>query len=278
MIMRKIFGLTILIMTLSLAAIAQHCQAFDSTVIVPGTYTTPGFMPAADNQACAIAGASVSDTIYFTNFTTISGFAVDSLIIDSIGNLPNGLCWVTNKVTNTFGAGENGVIYVSGQCFAEPGQYKLQIFIEATGTIAIPPYSNAETGLGLRYYLRVACPGSSCMPIDSSGGVDSLFIPYSSQLPCAADGIKEVGNSISAFDAAPNPFSTSTVVTFYAENPDLNTLRLTDMLGNVIWSKDITVSQGSNTVTVERGQVTNGIYLLSLSGASGFASKKLVIE
>ncbi|WP_457833095.1 hypothetical protein, partial [Staphylococcus aureus] len=87
---------------------------------------------------------------------------VTYLQIDSIQNLPAGLCWETNKADNKFNGGETGVIYVSGTATsANPGQYKLRIIIDIriNNLITLPKQDaeqlTASQGSGaLRYYVR----------------------------------------------------------------------------------------------------------------------------
>ena len=165
------------IILISYAASAQHCAAA-STSITPHVGTAPGLSPSSDMLACGDSGTFVSDTIYFKNFSSFSGFTVNSLTIDSINNLPAGLCWVSNKPTNSFTGGEDGIIYVSGICGGNPGQYKLRIHITANIQLIGTQSGDAEALAGLRYYVRVKCPSASCTAVDTTLGKTQAFIPY----------------------------------------------------------------------------------------------------
>jgi hypothetical protein len=181
--MKKLFTTLALSAMLSLGAFAQHCS-ITSIAITPGTGTTPGFSPPAENQPCMIIGQAVSDTIYFTNFdstATPSGIRLYSLKIDSISNLPSGTCWVSNKVNNTFGPRENGVIYVQGTNNGLPGQYKLRIIVTLVTNLGTIGPVDAEAFMNLRYYLRSTCAGSACTPVDTVLGKTQAFIAYA---PC----------------------------------------------------------------------------------------------
>jgi hypothetical protein len=156
-----------------------------TNVITPGTGSTPGLAPSDSAMACAVIGQPVSDTIYFTNFTTFSVATVNSLKIDSL-YLPAGLCWNTNKANNTFGSGENGVIYISGTPTAPAGQYKLRIIADVNTTIGNFAAVDAEALAHLRYSLRVVCAANLNPPLNRLDTVSS-FIPDNncSQLPVA---------------------------------------------------------------------------------------------
>ena len=174
--MKKILTLLLSLLMMK-GATAQYCGTTVNSII-PMTYTVPGFSPPSNQQACISDGQWMSDTIYFTNFTSIpiSNTALTSLRIDSINNLPSGLCWSSNKSNNTFAGGENGVIQISGTTYASPGQYKLTIWVTLYGSSISLTGINADT-LGLYYYLRVSCPNTACLPIDTVLGRSTDFIP-----------------------------------------------------------------------------------------------------
>jgi hypothetical protein len=178
--MKKFFLLFFSCLSIAAAVNAQHCvQA--SINITPVAGSGPGLTPSSENLPCTIVGSAVSDTLYFENYTTVEGFVtVDSLTIDSIGNLPPGLCWVTNKASNTFAGGESGSIYLEGTSVGPPGQYQLTIIVTAYTNIGTLADQNAATVTGLRYYIRASCPSTACPALDtaSSGGSYPAFEPY----------------------------------------------------------------------------------------------------
>ena len=273
--MKKIFTTLALIAGISIGAFAQHCVGLDSVLITPGTGTVAGLHPSSDSLPCAVRGMMVSDTIYFTNFTSFSGFTVQSLTIDSIGNLPAGTCWASNKKNNTYAGGENGTIYVHGMNVAAPGQYKLGIFIHATaGAITLPPYTNAETIANLRYYVRVTCHDSICPQLDTVNGKTHMYIAYAT----CPNGINEVANDLSNVSVVPNPFTKTANVTFNSEVEGAFTVKLVNLLGAVVTTKEINVMHGSNEVTIERNSLSSGIYILTIANGSGAISRKVVIE
>jgi hypothetical protein len=277
--MKKLFTSLALFAGLSIGAFAQNCQTGPETTIAPGSGTTPGLHPTSDSLPCSVRGTQVVDTIYFTNFQMFSGFQVQSLRIDSIGNLPFGTCWQSNKANNTFGPGENGVIYVHGLNTAAPGQYKLKILITAQvqtiGTIG--PDADAETLAKLRYYVRVinnaGCP---CPAVDTVLGKTMSFIPYTT--PACTVGITEVGSSLNNVSVVPNPFNSTANVSFNSEVEGTFAVKMTNLLGAVVSSKEVAVSRGRNETSIERNGMASGIYIMSISNGSSSITKKVVIE
>jgi hypothetical protein len=223
-----------------------------------------------------VQGQAVSDILYFTVFRRLSGFTVDSLTIDSIGNLPAGICWESNKTGNTFGAGENGAIQLQGTTIENPGQYKMQVYIQATTNIVSIPFSTLESVARIRYYLRVVCPAGQCPAVDTVLGKDSLIIPYTTQ--SCYDGISGLNSNLSNLSIIPNPFSSSAVLTFNSDVKGLYTIRMVNLLGAAVSSKSVFVKQGSNEITIGRNGLDAGIYMLSVSDGSGSVNTKVVIE
>ena len=277
--MKKLFTTLALIAGLSVGAYAQYCYGTPSpNGITPGTSVTPGLTPSSDSLPCAVVGQTVNDTIYFTNFSSFGGQTVDSLRIDSLGNIPSGLCWNTSKGSNTFLGGEAGVIYVHGTCTAAPGQYTLGIFIQAwAGAIVTPPYTNAATLASLYYYTRVICPSAtSCPALDTTNGKTTPYIAYGNGT-CPV-GINEVQNNLTNVSVVPNPFNTTATVTFNSDVEGGFMVKMMNLLGEVVATKSVNVTHGTNTVDIERNNLSSGVYILSISNGNGSISKKVIIE
>ena len=162
------------------SAFAQYCYPFppSANAITPITGSNPGFAPSYDALPCIVQGTNVSDTIYFTIYTLLGSQAVDSMKIDSIGNLPPGLCWTSNTLNSTFAGGQTAAILISGTTIAPAGQYALQIYVEGTiSSIILPPYTSLLQLADAQYYLRVVCSSiANCSPVDTIDGRTTPFI------------------------------------------------------------------------------------------------------
>ena len=274
--MRKLYLILSLIAGFIHEAGAQQCFVDSAVNINPRLDSVAIFTPSSDSLACMIRDQQVSDTLYFTIFNKLSGFFVDSVTIDSVNNLPTGICWATNSVNNTFGAGQNGVLYLSGQPQASSGQYKLQVYINATTSVFPIPVANLETATGIRYYVRLICPGDACPPIDTIAGRNSLFVPYNTTV-CGV-GIHEVSNVLSDLSVQPDPFTSHALVSMQSDVAGTFTLRLQNIIGAVLSSREVSVMKGKNDFTIDRNGLSSGIYIISISGSTGSVNKKVVIE
>ncbi len=174
---------------------AQYCGGSGPTVCTaPAVTGTPGLTPVSDSLPCFVKGVAATAKINFENFTTVSGLTVNWLRIDSISNLPPGLCWKTNSSTNTYNGGQTGCIIVSGTptTSAAIGQYQLRIYV----TVNLPFVGNVgadAASQGLHYFARLKqCSNAPCPSVDTTSQNSVYFKPYTA-LPTATASITPSG-------------------------------------------------------------------------------------
>lgn len=179
--MKKIIYTLSLLCFLAGNLVAQQCTnpGSGSTQCTPSNLSQPGLSPRTDSLPPFTNGVASTTVIQFKNFNTVlfSGFTltVQSLRIDSIENLPSGLCWATDRANNTYSNQENGCIKVNGTPCAQPGQYKLRIWVFVNVGIT-SQLVNAESA-GLRYFVRVGndgdvvpvCDTLQTVPLNTTG-------------------------------------------------------------------------------------------------------------
>ncbi len=271
---KQLYLVVVLVVGFSLCSYAQECGV-DSVPIAAQPDFPTVLYPVPDSLPCMVVGQPVSDTLYFTNYTMFRGFTVVSVTIDSINNLPAGLCWATNVTGNTFAAGQNGAISIQGIPYDLPGQYKLAIYLQVATTVTQLPNFNLEQSTQYRYYMRLSCPAGACPPIDSSGGVDSSFILYPQ---FCNNGIHEAANSLSDISVVPNPLSGAASVSFSSSVEGKYSMQLVNMMGEAVTAQDVNVKNGNNECRLDATGLASGIYILYLSDGRGTATKKVVIE
>ncbi|MBS1626104.1 MAG: T9SS type A sorting domain-containing protein [Bacteroidetes bacterium] len=193
--MKKLFLSIVAGVIIAAGAQAQHCAAANNTAH-PHSYAQPGLYPQPDSLPCTVLGTTVSDTFYFQNFTSIpfggSNYPVTSIKIDTISNLPPGLCWTSNVANNTFLSGDSGVIIVSGTPTGPVGQYKLHIIVDIVSpSIPFPiTNQNAETA-GLRYWVRTRCASATCTALDTTKHGNS-YPDYIAYTACAGPPVAAI--------------------------------------------------------------------------------------
>lgn len=287
--------LAFILIALQLMVWAQYCGGSGDTVCtVSGTMTEPGLLPSSTIVNPLINGGSADVALQFKNFDSLiyNGItiAVNSLRIDSIGNLPNGTCWKTNKTENTFQNREHGCIKISGFICSDPGQYKLRILVTAQTSIGtIGPNLDAEM-FDLKYYFGVRNLADNIVPIDTSQTLPFVKSPgYAATSDCTPNnwwcvtyvgteiGIHEV-NGINTLSIVPNPFTNKAVVSFTSERATVMTERLTNILGAVVAKNTINVKAGENSSVIDGTNLNAGVYFYSLTDGKNSITKRVVIS
>lgn len=177
--LRKIFAAVLLLAATCYTAQAQYCghsgAGSGSTVCTPGnTLTVPGFSPPEDSVPCAVRGVYYDQTVQVKVPTTVTSggttYPLNYIKIDSIGNLPCGLCWSTNKSSNQFNGNEQFCIRIKGTTYDNVGQFKLKIIVDANVTAFGFPVTQSNqdaSAAGLRFFVRVQNQGGTCAPVDT---------------------------------------------------------------------------------------------------------------
>ena len=245
-----------------------------------GTLNHPGLEPPSDSLNPLINGQISTTVIQFKNFDTITfggqHLTVQSLKIDSIGNLPAGVCWVTNKTNNTWANQEDGCIKVNGVMCSTPGQYRLKILV--TANIGVPIQTDAGAA-GLYYYVRCKNNGDNDTPVDTTGQTagTNIFVAYGNAANCAA-AINDLSSNINTLNVVPNPFNNKAVVSFFSDKSGVMTERLTNMIGSEVVRRSVEIRMGENTSMIERNNLPAGVYFYSLSDGKSVATKRVVIS
>lgn len=282
--MKKVIFTLFSFCLLSVGAYAQYCgnigNPSGANQCTPsGLLTKPGLSPASYDSLPPVNNGEVSTTvIQFKNFDTLTFggqlLTVQWLRLDSIGNLPSGLCWATNKANNTWDNQEDGCIKVNGTTCSAPGQHKLKIIV--TANVGVPIQTDADAA-NLKYYVRVKNTNDAETPIDSTQTSANPFIAYGGPANCTV-GIKDVQSNINTLNVVPNPFNNRAVVSFYSDKAGVMTEKLTNMIGSEVFRKNTQVTTGLNTTTIDRNDLPTGVYFYSISDGKSVATKRVVIS
>jgi Secretion system C-terminal sorting domain len=268
-----------LFLVLSLTAIAQNCAPTykGSFPLLP--VAKFGFGKSL-SDTCIARGTAVDVTIPFREYyvfpSAVGPIPVKRLRFDSIENLPCGLCWSSNKADNSFINGEDGCIHITGTTNDPIGQYKLRILLSVNSTDTMPVYPFILTGqnadLGhIYYYLIVKNTGGTCAAPDTNSA------SLSRSASCSPAAIHDLSSNITTVNITPNPMNRETKATFIADKNATATLRLVSIVGSEIWSKSVDIHTGYNELTISRGSLSEGMYLLTLSTGSSTVTRRLIV-
>lgn len=269
--MKKLtLALCVCLMMLGLnTASAQVCVPVD-------TFSEAGLFPIPDSLPCIDQGVAQNQTIYFRNFKDVGPVTIESLTIDSLTNLPCGLSWAADRNPPFYEADSFGCIQVTGTTTDSAGQYKLGIWV--TIVIGGQPISGeagdlaSQFGAGdFSYWVRVKAPNDACPAIDTLGTNDLT----ASGLVCVSN-VRELTN-VSSFEVSPNPFNATATVSFYGAEAAEYTATIYSMAGKEVRNFNIQVANGYNTLSIERGDLSSGVYFFTISDGARTATHKLVI-
>jgi len=154
---------------------AQYCGTSGTSICTANTsFTTEGFQPPEDSLPCIVDGIAYSQVIQVHTPATVtaggSSYTLSSIKIDTISNLPCGMCWAMGNSALTIAGNATGCLKMSGTTYDAPGQYLLHIIVNATVSLGGFPVTENNQNLssqGLKYFVRVQLPGGPCALVDT---------------------------------------------------------------------------------------------------------------
>ena len=255
-----------LIFALLIAANGLYAQC----VIDPNAQTSPGVNPPANQLPCIVRGEPYNQTLQGkiqesgdVSLLIISlHVEVDSMRIDSIDGLPDGITW--DRTPEVLLGGGNGCLTLSGITTDPANYYDLTAFGTAWLRVTSPlnyPYTyngnlNNFSPFG-NYYVRVIEPGGACV---IASGVNS-FNP-------------ELNTSLSVF---PNPSQGVINIRMNSGKPLNGEVLVIDMIGRPVYKEAVDIS-GLYEKTIDLSAFDSGLYAVQLRTNEGIASKSVFVE
>jgi len=293
--MKKLTFTLLASLALSLGIHAQSLSCGNSGAASCSTGVALGYngFEFYNNIACFESGVQGEVVVRFKNFNSltipgIGAVTVYFLKIDSIKNLPCGLCWETNKQGDVFAGGEQGCIKIKGLTTDQVGQYKLGLVVRAQIQTANPQnpqynpqslistlgeFSDYENDIpNTRFYLRVKANGSS-----TCTNVDTTAASKVAAKTCTSVGINEANSSFSSISITPSPFNNNAVVNLTSQETGDAIVSVTDITGKLVLTNNVAINAGNNSINIERGNLSAGLYILSITKGKSVATKRFSI-
>ncbi len=216
----------------------------------PGNYTQPGVYP---DPATGLPDAVASQyyetvlTVVVPQDTTIPGLGtipLDSSGVIAVNGLPPGVDWVTNSPTNFWDAGTSGCILISGTpVLTDTGSYNVDLELE------------------------VHAPGYQ-VPMPISGYVINV-------LDTSHVNVEEPKNSLDVV-AFPSPFTHSLSLEIKGLKTSVLSVELYNMVGKSLLQKQINITEGANTYTIDTSALPSGIYFYRVSYGDKVITRKVI--
>ncbi|MDB5282658.1 MAG: hypothetical protein JWO06_1733 [Bacteroidota bacterium] len=171
-------------MLLSANLNAQYCGGSGPhTCNIVSGYTAEGFYPPDDSFPCVTVGVPYDQVLQVHTPPTASSGSITAtlnyIIIDTISNLPCGLCWQSGDTTNRINGNATGCVRFKGTTFDAPGLYTLHIIVDANVTFGITLTERNQdlSSQGLHFEIRVKLPNDTCIAVDTLAVGNKASIP-----------------------------------------------------------------------------------------------------
>jgi hypothetical protein len=242
--MKKIF-FTILSL---FALVASNAQCTPDSV----TYKSPGIYPKSLPDAKANVVYSQVIQFKFPKDTTVSGLTghIDSASITSIDGMPFSFAYHCSNKSCTYKGGQNGCVQITGNPKdSQIGSKTLKVNVLAYVTSSL---------LG---HIQIPYSGNVGLNIVANSG---LFYQSAS--------------TIKASQNFPNPFSTNTEIQFVSASHQSAYIKVSNELGQVVYSRALTANEGLNTFSFDRNSLPAGMYFYNLQMGNEMVARSMVIK
>lgn len=176
-----------------------------------------------------------------------SSATITNITITSVDSLAPGLSYTCVPSGCVFPGGSNGCILISGTPTTVWNK-KIIVNAVANATIFGFPASLPQTN---EQYRSV---------VNSVAGVESLDLEKF-----------ELGQN------KPNPFNATSEINFTSASPATVEFRVFNMLGSVVYAKNIRAEKGLNTIELDGNAFPQGIYMYSLKNGDKTITKRMIV-
>ncbi len=253
--MKKILLALIALVTINIA-MAQNCVP-DNTYTAPGVYPdsatglSPAYVGVPYNQT--ITEVVPVDTCIVLIFPPCTTIPIDSIIIDTFTGLPAGFNVVSLNETSLpfkFLGGTTSCMLITGTATAgQVGNYPLHVSGLSWATVLGSPTSQPFT---VDYY---------SIDVLNTTGIEAFN-----------------RKDFQVHQNRPNPFNNSTLISYYLPQASNVSFAVSNVLGKVVKSDNITAHQGENTITLNASDFSNGIYFYSLTYNNKVVTKRFIVN
>jgi len=181
-----------------------------------------------------------------------SGYDIDSVSLASVDGIPPGISFSCNTSNCSWLGGEQGCATISGIPDTN-GTYPINLKI--LGCVSLFGLPICDTAVFSNYVIQIG-------PVTTVGVV-------SSQL---------TNSSLKLKKAFPNPSNLSTNIQYETIKSENVSFEMTNLLGESIINSNIISKIGLNSILVNTSDLSNGIYLYSISNGKTRSTKRLIVN
>jgi hypothetical protein len=209
-----------------------------------------------------------SDPQYHSGWGDFSAFSTEA----ACDKMP------TNLTTSSNGANTAVIMSWDTPATGAPDHYFLEMTNLTTGAVYewnnIPGTDNSKTkfnqnpGDEISWRIRGACGtnGTSWATIFSQPATYTL------------GGARLANNSVANLDVYPNPSRDIFNVTFTSEEAQTMTVKVVNMIGEEVFTEELTEFVGQYTQVIDMNTQPKGVYFLEITTSTGGINKKIVLQ
>jgi hypothetical protein len=248
--MKKLLLLSVTLLTTSLLV---NAQCTPNPLYLDSAYGVwPDTVENFDPATVGVAYAQVLDFklpldagVIDPNF---AGVNIDSAVLTGVLGLPTGLTYVCNTATNSWLGGQQGCATIEGVPTTQ-GSYDITISLDGWVTVFFAPFAQAITFGG--YVIDVG--------------------------PAGIETIQLTNETFILQQNYPNPTNGNTTIDFIAGNNQMVNFSITNLLGDIVYNKEINSKRGVNKLDINTSDFSNGIYLYSISNGTNVVTKRMIV-
>ncbi len=245
--------LIILLLAISLHTATTFSQCVPDPVI---TQNIPGVYPdSATGLPHAYVGIPYNTVMHVyvpvdTTYLSLPA-TIDSIKVTGVSGLPSGFTYTCTPSNCVFPGGTNACILLQGSAPGAGmiGVYPLVVLMTVYGKVATIPQTLSETN------------DNYSIVIESSTGLWSLS-----------------NGSFAVKQNSPNPFSRYTVIPVSSRTAGKVNLKISDLLGNIVFNQDREVQKGISNLQVDAQDLKAGVYIYTVSDGKNTVTRRLVVS
>jgi hypothetical protein len=181
----------------------------------------------------------------------------DYIKITSFTGLPPGYTYSCNPSNCSFPGNSNGCVLISGP--APPQAWAGNVYtltVDLAVTAHIHGFPNLWCAQDAPYTV-----GYYQIVIDPNTGIETLPLL-----------------NFDVWQNKPNPVSHNTTIQFSSPNNDTYTYKISNILGNIVYSKNITAVSGVNKITLSGKDFPSGVFFYTLGNNKKAITRRMVIQ
>jgi len=242
----------------------------DTSLTIPAGETSAFEPDSATGIPCALVGQNYSTQVDFIipDQIDFGGALVDldSIRLLSVSGPPNEFGFECGVVVPpcTWPSLSPGCVTFFSPNPQNVGTYPLTINVEAKVVIGAISLWQPESETS--YTLRVF---ATQVEIDSNADCQRALTTtgiYERELP---GGVDRLYNT-------PNPFQGATEIKFTADNPAQYTFQVHNLMGEIIYEREVQAGRGQNTVEFDGSQLDSGVYFYNITDGNKSLTTRMV--